>query len=117
MRAIAETDVNLAPLDLTSPFCNAKSELKFFEAAAVGVPTIASAMEPFAAAIEHGVPGFLARDPGEWRDTLELLVASRARRRQVGRGGAGAERADTLQPQRAGAANSGGAAFTGPYSG
>lgn len=84
MRAIAETDVNLAPRDLTSPFCNAKSELKFFEAAAVGVPTIASATEPFAAAIEHGVPGFLARDPGEWRDTLELLVASRARRRQVG---------------------------------
>jgi glycosyltransferase involved in cell wall biosynthesis len=84
MRAIAETDINLAPLELCNPFCEAKSELKFFEAAAVGVPTVASATEPFSAAIEHGVSGFLARDTRAWHDALELLLASPERRRQVG---------------------------------
>src|SRR5258707_7777394 len=44
---IAETDINLAPLELGNSFCEGKSELKFFEAALVGVPTVASATETF----------------------------------------------------------------------
>ena len=84
LRSIAETDVNLAPLELGNSFCEAKSELKFFEAAAVGVPTVASATEPFRAAIEDGVTGFLARDLWQWHDALEFLLASPSRRRQVG---------------------------------
>lgn len=84
LRRIAETDINLAPLERGNPFCEAKSELKFFEAALVGVPTVASATEPFAAAIEHGVSGFLARDEQEWRAALDELVASSDRRTAIG---------------------------------
>jgi glycosyltransferase involved in cell wall biosynthesis len=84
LRRIAETDINLAPLELGNPFCEAKSELKFFEAALVGVPTIASATEPFAAAIEDGVSGFLARDDDEWRRALDALLASPERRQTIG---------------------------------
>jgi glycosyltransferase involved in cell wall biosynthesis len=84
LRSIAETDINLAPLERDNPFCEAKSELKLFEAAAVGVPTIASETAPFSAAIEHGVSGFLARDTREWYDALEFLLAWPARRREVG---------------------------------
>ena len=83
-RAIAETDINLAPLEPGNPFCEAKSELKFFEAAIVGVPTIASATEPFAAAIEDGVSGLLATDTQGWRRALDLLVTSEDRRRAIG---------------------------------
>ena len=84
LRAIAETDINLAPLEPGNPFCEAKSELKFFEAAIVGVPTIASATEPFAAAIEDGVSGLLVSDAQGWRRALDLLVTSQDRRRAIG---------------------------------
>jgi glycosyltransferase involved in cell wall biosynthesis len=84
LRAMAETDINLAPLEVGNPFCEAKSELKFFEAAIVGVPTIASATEPYAAAIEDGVSGLLAADQAAWLPALDLLVASAGRRRQIG---------------------------------
>jgi glycosyltransferase involved in cell wall biosynthesis len=85
LRSVAETDINLAPLEIGNPFCEAKSELKFFEAALVGVPTIASATEPFVAAIEDGVSGFLARGYDDWRRALETLVVSPERRQVVGR--------------------------------
>jgi glycosyltransferase involved in cell wall biosynthesis len=84
LRLIAETDINLAPLELDNPFCEAKSELKFFEAAVVGVPTIASATEPFVAAIEHGRNGFIAANSNEWREALELLIPSPGLRNKIG---------------------------------
>src|SRR5439155_24160701 len=84
LRAIAGTDINLAPLELGNPFCEAKSELKFFEAAIVGVPTVASATEPFAAAIEDGVSGLLVTDAPGWRAALEALATSARRRAAIG---------------------------------
>ena len=94
LRAVAETDINLAPLEPGNPFCEAKSELKFFEAAIVGAPTIASPTEPFAAAIEDGVSGLLVRDLAGWREALTLLIASANRRQAIGQ--AAKERAVTL---------------------
>lgn len=85
LRQVAAADLNLAPLEIGNPFCEAKSELKFFEAAAVEVPTIASATESFAAAIEHGVSGFLAADETGWRAALDAAIASEDFRRSVGR--------------------------------
>ena len=35
-RNIAGVDINLAPLEIGNPFCESKSELKWFEAGAVG---------------------------------------------------------------------------------
>ena len=85
LRLMAETDINLAPLEPGNPFCEGKSELKFFEAALVGVPTVASATEPFLGAIEDGVSGVIVGDPEGWRDALESLIACSARRRDMGR--------------------------------
>ena len=84
LRCIAESDVNLAPLEVGNPFCDGKSELKFFEAGLVGVPTIASATEPFAAAIEDGISGFVVRDETGWRAALDLLVICETRRKAMG---------------------------------
>jgi glycosyltransferase involved in cell wall biosynthesis len=71
---IARFDVNLAPLQLDNPFCEAKSELKYFEAALAGVCTVASPVGPYARVIRHGSNGFLAATPAEWEATLIRLL-------------------------------------------
>lgn len=71
---LASVDINLAPLVLDDPYCEAKSELKFFEAAIVGVPTVAVANRTFSEAISDGVDGFLAKDTDEWVSKLEKLI-------------------------------------------
>lgn len=70
-KLMAEVDVNIAPL-VINDFTNCKSELKFFEAAAVETTTIASPTYTFKKAIKDGENGFLAQ-PGEWYDKLEYL--------------------------------------------
>jgi glycosyltransferase involved in cell wall biosynthesis len=82
---IAHFDVNIAPLQVGNPFCEAKSELKFFEAALVDIPTIASPTGPYRRAIRHGVTGFLADHPEEWYTMLLRLVDDQILRRQVAR--------------------------------
>jgi SAM-dependent methyltransferase/glycosyltransferase involved in cell wall biosynthesis len=76
-------DVNMAPLEVGNPFCEAKSELKFFEAALAGAVTVASPTEPFVASIMHGETGFVARSEDEWYDALWQLVSERALRSRV----------------------------------
>ena len=76
-------DINVAPLEFGNPFCEAKSELKFFEAALVGVPTVASPTGPFRRAIEHGVTGFLAASADDWYEYLSRLLRNPALREQM----------------------------------
>ena len=58
-RHIGAVEINLAPLQ-DNPFTNSKSELKFFEAAAVGTLTVASPVFAFRETMQHGKTGFLA---------------------------------------------------------
>ena len=78
-------DVNLAPLETGNAFCEAKSELKFFEAALVDVPTIASPTGPFRRAIRDGATGFLAGSSEDWYSALLRLIDDQGLRRRVGR--------------------------------
>lgn len=71
---IAKFDINLAPLEVGNPYVEAKSELKYFDAALVKVPTIASPTRPFRDAISHGVNGMLARSPEEWEQRIQMLI-------------------------------------------
>lgn len=82
---LARFDVNLAPLEAGNPFCEAKSELKFFEAALVDVCTVASPTRPYATAIRHGTTGMLADGPREWYEALRGLVDDRIRRQAMAR--------------------------------
>lgn len=84
LRNMAECDINIAPLEEGDLFCEGKSELKFFEAALVEVPTVASRTTPFAAAIEDGVNGFLASTPAEWEKKLGKLLKSVELRENLG---------------------------------
>ena len=84
LRILANIDINLAPLVLNNRFTDCKSQLKIFEAALLGVPTVAAATSTFAATIEHGRNGLLARSADDWRRAIEELAASRERRERIG---------------------------------
>jgi glycosyltransferase involved in cell wall biosynthesis len=80
---LSRFDINLAPLEVGNPFCEAKSELKFFEAALAGVVTIASPTGPYRRAIRHDQTGFLAATPSDWREALTKLVTDPGLRRRI----------------------------------
>lgn len=77
-------DVNLAPLEPTSRFNDAKSAIKWLEAGLSATPTIASPTRPFQEVIEHGVNGMLADVPEEWARALTTLSGDDALRRRLG---------------------------------
>lgn len=81
---ISRIDINLAPLEIGNPFCEAKSELKFFEAGILKIPTVASATETFKKAISDGFDGFVASDTGEWFSKLERLILGPELRSRIG---------------------------------
>lgn len=78
---ISRFDIGLAPVVQTR-FNAAKSDLKYLEYAAVGIPTIASA-GPTYASLEHGVTGYRAGSPAEWLKAIEKLL-DRPRREMMG---------------------------------
>ena len=80
----ADLDINLAPLEIDSPFCRAKSELKYVEAGAVGVPTVATPTPAFQQAIRPGETGFLATSTEEWVAALEALITRADLRKEIG---------------------------------
>jgi glycosyltransferase involved in cell wall biosynthesis len=81
---LAGIDINLVPLDLSSPFACARSELKYIEAAAFGVPTVAAPIPAFRDAINHRVNGFLCEGE-QWFYTLRTLVDDPDLRASTGR--------------------------------
>lgn len=81
---IASVDINISPLELGNPFCESKSELKFFEAGIVKVPTIAVANQTFSEAIEDGVDGFIVKNKKEWEEKMEELIVNQVLRKKMG---------------------------------
>lgn len=71
-RAIAEVTINISPVQ-HNVFAHSKSELKYFEAAIVNTPTIASPAPTFQQTITHGTNGFLA-DAAEWPEVFRLAL-------------------------------------------
>lgn len=80
-RLIAQVDVNIVPL-VRNTFTNCKSELKFFEAAAVDTVTVATPTYTYEHAIKHGNTGFLC-EQGQWYETIEKLYQQPELRKQV----------------------------------
>jgi glycosyltransferase involved in cell wall biosynthesis len=85
---IATTDVNLSPLNLNHRFVRAKSEIKFLEAAAAGVPTVATATESFMEAVPGDAISYTRdatdclgnNDSLDWFGSMERLLDPDARR-------------------------------------
>lgn len=70
-RELRNVDLNIVPLQ-ESLFAWSKSELKFFEAALVETPTLASRNPVFSQSIDDGTTGFLA-ESAEWLDSLVAI--------------------------------------------
>jgi glycosyltransferase involved in cell wall biosynthesis len=82
-RRIAQVDINIAPL-VDNPQRRAKSPIKYLEAALVGVPTVASRLDPYQNDIAHGTTGLLAATNEEWVDCLTRLKERAEQRRRMG---------------------------------
>jgi len=83
-REVARFDVNLAPLELGNPFCEAKSAVRCLAASAVAVPTVATPTVPACDAILPGVTGLLAADSDSWEAAIERLLDDLAGRVGMG---------------------------------
>lgn len=79
-----KVDINLAPLESKNDFTECKSELKYFEAGLLGVPTVASSTSGFQVAIKNGFNGHLCSSTREWTDTLRELVTNPELRHRIG---------------------------------
>jgi len=81
---IARFDINIAPLKI-NPFNEAKSELKYFEAALLEIPTIASPTQPYKGVINHGKNGLLAHDSNQWYESIKKLIDDSDLRKTIGK--------------------------------
>ena len=81
---LRDLDVNLAPLTPGSRFNEAKSAIKWLEAALTETCTVASPTGPFRDAIVDGVNGLLARSEDEWVAAIDGLLRDPLRRRRMG---------------------------------
>ena len=87
---LATVDLSLAPLDLTRPFCHAKSEVKWLEAAAVGVPTVGSAAAGLVETLSETSGAMLCGSDAALLDALTVLLAAPERRLRLGDAARGA---------------------------
>lgn len=78
-----EMDIGIAPLRDNAFNC-AKSNLRWLEYSALGLPTVASPVEPFKC-IDDGKTGFLADTKNEWYEKLKLLIENERLRKNMGR--------------------------------
>ncbi|MBA3832468.1 MAG: glycosyltransferase [Chthoniobacterales bacterium] len=81
---LSRIDIALAPLEAENIFCRAKSEIKFVEAGALGVPLVASRIDPFRDAISDGEDGLLAASESDWMRALSSLIEQPEQRRFIG---------------------------------
>lgn len=81
---LRDLDVNLAPLEPDKVFNEAKSAIKWLEAALTGTPTVASPSQPFREAITHGSTGLVALDLADWTGHLLALIDDETLRDGIG---------------------------------
>ncbi|WP_195961157.1 rhamnan synthesis F family protein [Enterococcus casseliflavus] len=81
-KLICQVDINLAPL-VHSIFNEAKSEIKWMEAALVKIPTLASEIGAFKEMVTHNRNGILVKD-NEWFNQLEKVINDKTFRETIG---------------------------------
>ncbi|MEW6714116.1 MAG: glycosyltransferase [Nitrospirota bacterium] len=81
---LAAIDINIAPLEENNPFCEAKSELKYFESALLKVPSVCTPTDTYKWAIKNGENGMLASTEEDWYTCLKSLIVDPSLRKALG---------------------------------
>lgn len=76
-------DIAVAPL-WDSEFNRAKSNLRWLEYSMLGVPCVASPVEPYKNSIEEGKDGLFAATTDEWVDKISQLCDNASLRKRIG---------------------------------
>ena len=69
----SDWDIGVIPL-LNTEFNKCKSELKYIEFSALGIPVVASDVSAYSETIQNGVNGYLSSNEDEWVDKLSVLI-------------------------------------------
>lgn len=80
---LAEADISIAPLEPTV-FNDAKSNIKFQEAAILAMPSVVSPRQSFRDVVVHDSNGLLADTVQEWEAALERLILDPVLRQRMG---------------------------------
>jgi glycosyltransferase involved in cell wall biosynthesis len=85
-KAIAQMgfDIGMAPL-VDNAFNRGKSNLRWLEYSALGIPTVASNVGHFAETIKHGKDGLLCDTTQDFIDALESLIVNTSLRKELGK--------------------------------
>lgn len=78
-----DIDIGISPL-VDSSFNRGKSNLKWLENSALGIPTVASNVGHYKETLRHGEDALLADDSESFEAALELLITDRKARRAMG---------------------------------
>ena len=79
-----DMDIGVAPLR-DNTFNRAKSNLRWLEYSALGIPSVMSDVRPFQECIKEGKTGFLVNSKRQWYEKLKQLIDSESMRKNVGR--------------------------------
>ncbi len=82
--AAQDFDIGLAPLR-DNKFNRAKSNLRWLEYSALGIPSVCSNVGHFAQTIKHGVDGMLANEPDQFADHIIALAKDSNMRKAIGK--------------------------------
>jgi glycosyltransferase involved in cell wall biosynthesis/tetratricopeptide (TPR) repeat protein len=82
-RILAGMDINLAVLK-PGPVADCKSEIKWLEAAMLGIPSIMTPTRTYRDVVTEGETGLFATMPEDWYRAMRRLVVSQKERRRIG---------------------------------
>ncbi len=102
LRLLSEADIAIAPLEATL-FNDAKSNIKFQEAAILGMPCVASPRAAFTDIMVQDHNGLLAESDADWEQALDRLIRDAPLRDRLGRQGL-ADVMEKYAPERVAAA-------------
>jgi ubiquinone/menaquinone biosynthesis C-methylase UbiE/glycosyltransferase involved in cell wall biosynthesis len=78
-----DLDIGIAPLR-DNQFNRSKSNLRWLEYSALGIPTVASRVRPFTESIHQAVDGVLCSTKQEWYSALKQLIEDADLRKTIG---------------------------------
>lgn len=77
-------DIGMAPLQINK-FNQSKSNLRWLEYSALGIPTVATKIEPYAKSIKNGETGYLCENVDDWIESLSALIENGYERKKMGK--------------------------------